>query len=269
MIPAVPILRYHSVSDDPPGASAPYAVSRWRFGAQLDTLVRLGFTSLTVGELLLARASGLPLPERTAVITFDDGFADFAANAWPELAERELTATLYVTAGQLGGTSSWLAPHGTGELAMLTRRQLVELAAQGCEIGAHSMTHPHLDCLPRTAAKREIGQSKRVLEHLLGRPVDSFAYPFGYYDAAVRQLVIDAGFRSAAAARNVLSPAGDDWFALARIPVTADFDLQRLTDLIPAPSATAGPAGKRPRHQRWRGGSPFPHRWLTDRKVGA
>ena len=52
----------------------------------------------------------LPLPERTAVITVDDGFADFAANAWPELQERRMKATLYVTAGFVGGRSSWLAP---------------------------------------------------------------------------------------------------------------------------------------------------------------
>src|SRR5215212_778667 len=127
MIPPVPILRYYSISDDPGGATAPYAVSRRQLGAQLDALVRLDFTILTVGELLLARANGLPLPERTAVITFDDGFADFAANAWPELAQRQLTATLYVTPGRLGGTSSWLESYGSGELPMLTRRQLVAL----------------------------------------------------------------------------------------------------------------------------------------------
>jgi len=268
MIPPVPILRYHSVSDEPPGPSAPYAVSRQQLGAQLDALVELGFTTLTVGELLLARASGLPLPERTAVITFDDGLADFVANAWPELAERELTATLYVTAGRLGGSSTWLAAHGGGELPMMTRRQLVRLAAQGCEIGAHSMTHAELDCLPRSVAAWEIGRSKRVLEHLLCRPVDSFAYPHGCYDAAVRQLVIDTGFRSAAATRNTLSPAGDDWFSLARITVTADFSLERLTDIVTAPSVLAHRSRRRLGDQLWRQAQRL-HPWRTDRKVGA
>jgi peptidoglycan/xylan/chitin deacetylase (PgdA/CDA1 family) len=268
MIPPVPILRYHSVSDDRLGASAPYAVSRRQFGAQLDGLVDLGFTTLTVGELLLARASGMMLPERTAVITFDDGFADFATNAWPELVERELTATLYVTAGRLGGTSTWLAPHGAGELPLLTQAQLVEIAADGCEVGAHSMTHTQLDCLPRSVAAWEVGRSKRVLEHLLGRPVDSFAYPHGYYDAAVRQLVIDAGFRSAVATRNIPSAAGDDWFALARIPVTGDFDLERLTDLVMAPGAAVRRSRKRLGDQLWRQAQRL-QPWRSDRKVGA
>jgi peptidoglycan/xylan/chitin deacetylase (PgdA/CDA1 family) len=268
MIPPVPILRYHSVSDDVPGAAAPYAVGRRQFSAQLDALVDLGFTTLTIGELLLARASGLPLPDRTAVITFDDGFADFVSNAWPELVERGLTATLYATAGRLGGTSTWLAPHGAGELPMMTRRQLVGLAAEGCEIGAHSMTHAELDYLPRSVAAWEIGRSKRVLEHLLGRPVDSFAYPHGSYDPAVRQLVIDAGFRSAAAIRNTLSPAGDDWFALARVTVTADFDLERLTDAVTAPRSLMNRSRRRLGDQLWRQAQRF-HPWRTDGRVGA
>ena len=248
MIAPVPILRYHSVSDVPPRGLAPYTVSRRQFAAHLDQLTALGFLALTVGELILARESGMLLPERTAVITFDDGLADFATSAWPELAARELDATLYVTVGALGGTSRWLAPLGAGDLPLLTRRQVVELAAQGCEIGAHTMTHPQLDCLPRSAAAREITQSKSVLEHLLGRPVDSFAYPDGRHDAAVRQLVIDAGFRSAVAVRNELSSVGDDWFAMARLTVTADFDMAQLTELPTVAEPSGGPTRRAPAH---------------------
>ena len=71
---------------------------------------RMEFHTLTIGQLLERVRAQLPLPERTAVITVDDGFADFATNAWPELQERGMNATLYVTAGVIGGRSSWLAP---------------------------------------------------------------------------------------------------------------------------------------------------------------
>jgi peptidoglycan/xylan/chitin deacetylase (PgdA/CDA1 family) len=196
----------------------------------------------------------MPLPERTVVLTFDDGSADFAGYAWPALVERGLTATLYVTAGALDGTS---------------RQQVVRLADQGCEIGAHSMTGPQLDCLPRTAAAAEIAQSKKVLEHLLARPVDSFAYPHGAYDAGVRQLVVDTGFRSAVAITDALSPAGDDWFALARVRVTADFDVERLTAVVAAPRVLADGPVKRLRTQLWRQARRWPHRPTPDRRVGA
>jgi peptidoglycan/xylan/chitin deacetylase (PgdA/CDA1 family) len=269
MSASVPILLYHSVSDDPPDAFSPYAVSRRQFSAHLDRLTTLGFTTLTVGQLLAARATGMLLPERTAVVTFDDGFADFAAYAWPELAARDLAATLYVTAGTLDGTSRWLAPLGGGQLPMLTRRQVVALAGEGCEIGAHSMTHPQLDCIPRAAAAREIRQSKAVLEDVLGRPVDSFAYPHGYHDRTVRQLVIDAGFTSAAAVKNALSATDDDVFALARVTVTADFDLDRLTDTLAGLGVPVGRRGERLRTRLWRQARRIQHRRTTDSTVAA
>ncbi len=55
------------------------------------------------------------------MITVDDGFADFADNAWPELSRRELAATLYVTAGLVGGRSAWLAPLAAESMIMLSR----------------------------------------------------------------------------------------------------------------------------------------------------
>lgn len=265
----IPILLYHSVSDDPPEAFAPYAVSRRQFASHLNELTALGFTTLTVGQLLAARATGMPLPDRTAVITFDDGFADFAAYAWPELARRDLAATLYVTAGCLDGTSRWLAPLGAGGLPMLTRRQVVALAAEGCEIGAHSMTHPQLDCLPGKAAAAEIAQSKAVLEDVLGQPVNSFAYPHGYHDRTVRQLVVDAGFTSATAVKNALSPADDDVFALARVTVTADFDVDRLTDTLAGYGVPVGRRGERLRTRVWRQARRLRHRRTNDAEVAA
>jgi peptidoglycan/xylan/chitin deacetylase (PgdA/CDA1 family) len=247
----VPVLLYHSVSDQPTGEFGPYTVSRRQLAAHLDQVTNLEFHTLTVGQLIAQRAAGVPLPPRTAVITFDDGFADFD-NAWPELTQRGLAATLYVTAGMLGRRSEWLAPLGAGDLPMLSRSQLVDLAADGCEIGAHSMSHPELDCLSRPAAAAEIRDSKDVLEQTLGRRVDTFAYPHGYHDKAVKNMVAAAGFRSAAAVRNALSPAEDDAFALARVTVTADFGPEQVARVLTGHGAPVARRGERWRTRLWR-----------------
>jgi peptidoglycan/xylan/chitin deacetylase (PgdA/CDA1 family) len=247
----VPVLGYHSVSDQPTGQFGPYTVSRRQLASHLDKVTGLGFHTLTVGQLVAHRAAGIPLPPRTAVITFDDGFADFD-NAWPELIQRGLAATLYVTAGTVGKTSEWLAPLGAGGLAMLSRSQLLALAADGCEIGAHSMSHPQLDCLTRQAAAAEILQSKDVLEQALGRNVDTFAYPHGYHDKAVKYLVAEAGYTSAAAVRNALSPADDDPYALARVTVMSDFDAEHVARVLTGRGAPTARRGERWRTRLWR-----------------
>ena len=247
----IPVLLYHSVSDQPTGELGPYTVPRSQLATHLDQVTDLGFHTLTVGQLIAHRAAGQPLPERTAVITFDDGFADFD-NAWAELTQRGLAATLYVTVGTLGGRSEWLAPLGAGELAMLSRSQLLDLAADGCEIGAHSMSHPQLDCLTRPAAAAEIRQSKDVLEQALGRRVDTFAYPHGYHDKTVKQLVAAAGFTSAAAVRNALSPADDDPFALARVTVMSDFTPEQVASVLTGRGAPTARPGERWGTRLWR-----------------
>jgi peptidoglycan/xylan/chitin deacetylase (PgdA/CDA1 family) len=247
----VPVLLYHSVSDQPTGQFGPYTVTRAQLASHLDQLVRLGFSTRTIGQLVAQRAAGVPLPERTAVITFDDGFANFD-NAWAELTQRGLAATLYVTAGTVGGHSEWLGPLDAAHQPMLTRSQLNDLAADGCEIGAHSMTHPQLDCIPQPAAAAEIRDSKDVLQQILGRSVDTFAYPHGYHDKTVKQLVADAEYSSAVAVRNALSPADDDPFALARVTITADFGPGKVTDVLTGRGAPIARPGERWRTRLWR-----------------
>jgi peptidoglycan/xylan/chitin deacetylase (PgdA/CDA1 family) len=252
MKPAIPILLYHSVSDTPTGDFGPFTVSRSQFAAHLDRLLALEFVTLTVGQMVERVSTQLPLPERTAVITVDDGFADFAANAWPELQERKMKATLYVTAGFIGGRSSWLAPLQADKMAMLDRQQLVDLAVQGCEIGAHSMTHSQLDCLPRHQAAQEIRQCKDILEQALGQSVNSFAYPHGYHDREVRQMVMDSGYSSASAVKDALSHADDDRFALARVTVKSNFDETKIGRVLAGEGLARAPRREKWRTRGWR-----------------
>ena len=69
-------------------------------------------------------------------------------------------------------------------------------------------------------ARREIEDSRRVIEDALGREVVHFAYPFGAVDPAVRAMVADAGYRTACTTHIGLSGAHDDPLMLQRVPVT-------------------------------------------------
>ena len=99
----IPILLYHAVNDAPPEWLAPWSVTPRQFAAHLDAIVVARCTALTVSELVRSTSGGTPLPRRPVVITFDDGFADFAAQAVPALNQRGLVSTLYVTTGALRG----------------------------------------------------------------------------------------------------------------------------------------------------------------------
>jgi peptidoglycan/xylan/chitin deacetylase (PgdA/CDA1 family) len=74
---------------------------------------------------------------------------------------------------------------GAGEIGRashpaLSRDQIIELAESGLvEVGSHSVTHPIFSKLSMSAQREEVQRSKSTLEEILGRPVTSFAYPFG------------------------------------------------------------------------------------------
>lgn len=215
----IPVLLYHSVTDTPARGLERFTVTPDRFAAHLDRLIDDDRAVMTLGGLAAHLRSGEPVPAGAAVVTFDDGFEDFARNAWPLLRERGLPATLYVVAGCVGDRSRWL-PGTAGNTRMLTAADLSTLAADGVEIGAHSMTHPHLDLMAPARARQEITDSKDVLEQILSRPVTTFAYPHGHHSGTVKQLVVDAGYTSAAAVRNKVSHERDDVYAIARLTIT-------------------------------------------------
>jgi peptidoglycan/xylan/chitin deacetylase (PgdA/CDA1 family) len=233
----VPILMYHSVSFECAPRFAPFAVTPIEFDAQMRHLRECGYSALTVTELVAAYADAAMLPARPVVLSFDDGFRDFLTEALPTLSRYSLTATLYVVSGRVGGTSEWLESIGEGRRPLADWRELRDIAAAGIEIGGHSVSHAGLDRLPIGEASEEIGSCRAALEQGLGCAIETFAYPFGHENDAIRRMVRGAGYSSACAVRYAASSPRDDRFALARHIVRRGADIPRfdriLSDAVP------------------------------------
>jgi peptidoglycan/xylan/chitin deacetylase (PgdA/CDA1 family) len=247
----IPILLYHSISAEPEGWIAPYAVTPTAFARHVDQIATSGRTAMTVSELCDALAGRTPLPELPIVITFDDGFADFAYAA-KVLAARGLPSTLYVTTGALGGRCPRPPDMAIPPAAMLDWSQLAELTELGVEVGSHTHTHPQLDTMRNDAVADEIRCSKGLLEDALGCEVPSFAYPHGFQSGRTRRVVASAGHRSACAVMNALSSDGDDIYALARLTVTAATRPAGLAAWLSGRGARIAPFPERLRTTAWR-----------------
>jgi peptidoglycan/xylan/chitin deacetylase (PgdA/CDA1 family) len=248
----IPILLYHSISAEPEGWIAPYAVTPAAFALHVDLIAASGRTAMTVSglcDVLAGRRT--PLPERPIVITFDDGFADFAYAAMV-LATRRLPSTLYVTTGALGGRGLRSPDMAIPPAAMLDWSQLAELTEMGVEVGGHTHTHPQLDTMRNDAVADEIRRSKELLEDTLGREVPSFAYPHGFQYGRTRRVVASVGHRSACAVMNALSSDADDVFALARLTVTATTTPAGLAAWLAGGGARVAPCRERLRTTAWR-----------------
>jgi peptidoglycan/xylan/chitin deacetylase (PgdA/CDA1 family) len=70
-------------------------------------------------------------------------------------------------------------------------------AEGGIGIGSHGVSHAHLTTLSDDQLRRELADSRREIEHELGRPCTEFAYPYGEHDERVRAMARAAGYRRA------------------------------------------------------------------------
>jgi peptidoglycan/xylan/chitin deacetylase (PgdA/CDA1 family) len=216
----VPVLVYHAVATVSPSGLARWTVSPEKFAQHVDAIARSGRTPLTISELAECLRGERRLDGDAVAITFDDGYAD-THDAAHTLMRRGIRSTVYVTTGPIGTPG------------MLSVAQLEQLAGtDAVELGAHSVTHAHLDELSPAGIEREIAGSRDALEAVIGGPVTSFAYPHGSYDRRVRAAVIEAGFGSAVAVKNALSHLKDDPYAIARVTVTAGTSAARIAEIL-------------------------------------
>ena len=190
----VPILMYHRVA-----AGGPDALRRWRvdldaFRRQVELLARNGAWTPTAAQLHAAIAANRPLDEGAVIFTFDDGYLDFAESAWPVLREHGFRAQVFVVAGKVGGSADWDAAAGE-PAALMDWPTLRALAAEGVEIGSHSMTHAKLTRLPLAQVQREAQMSFDRIAAEVGQPPLGFAYPFGLRDPFVQRVVAECGYR--------------------------------------------------------------------------
>jgi peptidoglycan/xylan/chitin deacetylase (PgdA/CDA1 family) len=230
----VPVLLYHSISDAVERRNDPWSVRVDDFRADMEAVAASGRATLTCAEFARCLRGERALPVRPILVTFDDGFGDFADTAVPILRSLGIASTLFMT-------TAW-----SGTLGMLSRVALRDLLDGGdVEVGAHSQTHPHLDVVAGRRARREIEGSKAYLENALQIRIDSFAYPHGSHRRATKALAAAAGYTNAVAVKNALSHAGDDPYAVARFTVHGRSTRERVAAVIDGGGAPVVAPGER------------------------
>jgi len=187
------LIGWHRIGDADDGLTTTLA----DFRRHLDLLEAWGATVLPLREAHRLLAEGR-LPDRAVALTFDDGYASVLEQAWPELQARAWPATLFTVSGMLraGSRLPWDELHRPGsDLVRLgTADEIRTAAAQGLDIGSHTVTHRWLPALSPAQIADELTRSRADLEDLIGQEVRSFAYPMGGWSRDIRDQVVAAGY---------------------------------------------------------------------------
>ncbi len=234
MAPAtLPVLTYHSIGPRRVVEMAPYEVEQSAFADQMAYLADAGYTPIPAATLgaWLRDPNCVPLPPKPVVITFDDGYANFAL-ALEVLERHAFPAALYVPTAYVGSTSTWLRSPDGAAMQLMSWGDLADVARRGVEVASHGHVHRPVDERPAAEVRADVVRSKELLEDAIGREVSSFAYPHGHNDARGRRAVAEAGYEYAFACRETLAGLHDDRFAISRVFAPTTFDASELGELL-------------------------------------
>jgi len=184
------ILQYHNVSTS---TAADTSISPDNFRTQMEFLRDNGFAVLPLEDVIKALREGVALPDKTAVITFDDGYRSVYDAAFPLLKSYGWPFTVFVTtslvAAKPGGLyASW--------------DQLREMGAIGATLANHTVTHLYLvqqfegetENAWLQRLEEEVTGAEKTIMQQTGQDHKLLAYPYGEYNAAIKNLVARLGY---------------------------------------------------------------------------
>ncbi|MCK5228092.1 MAG: polysaccharide deacetylase family protein [Desulfobulbaceae bacterium] len=169
-----------------------------RFREQMEFLQSEGYHVLPLSALVNSLKEKRPLPEKSVVITIDDGYASVYTEAWPILKSfgYPFTVFLYAKAVEKKYRN------------FITWEQAQEMHKAGVDIQDHSYSHsrfgsknPGMSGMPeineeeyRTWIREDFKRSRKIFLNRMGRLPQYLALPYGEYNSLVHEEVKSLGY---------------------------------------------------------------------------
>lgn len=213
----IPVLYYHSVDEN---AANEVTITPEKLKEQLDYINDNNYVTITMTELYDHIENNKPIPEKSILITFDDGYMNNYTEAFPMLKELNMTATIFCVGNSLDGSY------------YLSEEAIKEMSDYGIDIESHTVNHVHLDTMSYDEQLLELKNSKNILEKITGKEVLSLAYPFGDYNDNTIKAAKDAGYKMGFTTKLGLSDRTDDIYKLDRIYISSSYDMNTFKNLL-------------------------------------
>lgn len=167
-VPSSAVVMFHHITDSPTIKKSNCILSFEKFTCFIKNHNNYGDIYSILKE---------PSMKRIA-ITFDDGLKDLYELAYPFLKENNIPFTVFIVTDFLD------------QPGYMTKENLKEMAKDKLvTIGSHGTTHKNLDSLSPELQRAELEDSKKILERIIDKPVNIFAYSHGQYDQSTMKLM--------------------------------------------------------------------------------
>ncbi len=169
------VVMYHEVLATPIYGSD---VSTPNFVEQMNFFKSQGYRTLSLDEFYEVVTNHAIVPQKSVLLTFDDGYIGNYTNALPILEQHNFKAAFFVHTGFVGTTG--------GSHSKMSWNQLRSIEANSLfEVESHTVNHGYLENMTPTQVTTELANSKAAIESQLSKTCDYLAYPFGSYSEEV------------------------------------------------------------------------------------
>ena len=219
---------YHRVAsreayDRITGGERVWTVPLDQFELQIGHLASSGFSFLSADRLRCCVDGTTALPERSVLVTFDDGCVS-VEQAVPVLQRYGACATVFVTTDP----RSVVFDPREGSERRLTDDELRSLDGDVLRFEAHGVTHRALRGAAESTIRDELIGSKHELERILNRPIDYMAVPGNWWDSKVMRIARDAGYQAVWVSNPGSVRRGSGLFGLYRVNVEGEYTIDQF-----------------------------------------
>ena len=207
----IPIIMYHSVSPNADPENR-LVVSPGTFERQMRYLKNHKYNVVSLKEVAYLLTHNVKIPSKTIAITFDDGYRDNFQYAFPVLKKYNLPATIFIILNEVGRSQQ----------DRLSWEEIIIMRDSGLiTFGSHALgPEPLINIKSADELKRQIFESKRLLEDKLKEKVDIFSYAGGMHNDAIKNLVAEAGYKIAVVTNPGKKFPNNDVLALKRLRIS-------------------------------------------------
>jgi len=209
----VPILCYHRFAEN---CKSSNCMPAHVFEKQMRYLKENNYRVISLRDIYDFLQYRCSLPERSVVITIDDGYRSAYDIAYPILNEFGFTATLFIYTNYVGISEGAITWH-----------QVREMKRRGFEVGGHTVTHCDLtkakegedDQAYLERIRKELIVSKQIIDKELKQDTVYLAYPYSNYNQRVLPIAEEAGYKLGLTVQRGGNPFFADPLTLKRDPI--------------------------------------------------
>lgn len=162
------VAMFHQIENDANGwYDNQYSISVDSFIEFIEDIQKMGYIIVSPYDIMVNDG------KKKVVLTFDDSFEGVYKYVYPLLKEKKIPFVVFISVCKLR------------ENGYINTEMLVEMTKNysECYIGSHGVTHCNLRHVSKRKCQEEIVQSKLILERIIEKKVELFAYPYGNIDA--------------------------------------------------------------------------------------